>query len=304
MKSQCTNNSLPFTPFQFLPYLASILLLALSACGDYPIEEEDPSYYNPNQTTYGYGYTNGQRPGLVAPQAPPPGVQGTRPSSPEQQLPGEPQPGGTNVNLHPVDLPVEPEPDPLPTEPILQPPTIDAPAPNGDEDAARNHLVQTALEVYETLDAGSQYPVKAGGTTLSLLVRYPKGTHDTVSDYNSFMCTDFVLYTFTQAGYDLSESGLGSRTTSGMQSAFENKENGDNISFTPQGGDTPPKPGDIAFMQGHVAIITAVDGDTITYTQYNSRSQYSGKLTRSGGGYRIDISYGMTINGWGFYYPR
>jgi len=312
----------------------------LVACGEYPVvqvEDGEDSFYETAQVVPSQLSTSPQNPPQQD-QEMDVELSESHPSNSEQPTPTqEPPARSSSVNLQPIDLealesdqriirpqPNEPEvpsspelavlppvsvPTPLPEAPIVvEPPAVPPPAapyyPTGKEQAAREHLVETALSAYENLEVGRKYPVRTGGTTLQLEVVYPKGTHDTISDYNSFMCSDYVLYSYTEAGYDLSEAGLGSRTTSGMLEAFRSNANGENISFTPQGGTTAPKVGDIAFLQGHISILTEVTDTSVIYTQFNARNHYSGKLTKQGNSYQLDISWGGKVLGWGFYYPR
>jgi len=280
---------------RFLRSLTTLLLFPLLlalACGEYPSQEGDEVYgeYLEDgvaEDQFSSGTSEGSLPTASLPDPP-----GQQPLS----LPLEPRESLPETEIQRPELPRPPDGEPEVVD-------LGAPVQTQGEGEARELLVSMALRIYETLEAGSTYPVRSGAGTRNLLVRYPKGTHTVKTASGTFMCTDFVLYTFTQAGFDLSEAGLGSRSTRTMTKKFREHANGENVTYTSQGGNTPPRPGDIAFMQGHVAIITAIDGTKVTYTQFNSRNQYRGKLTRTGDGYHLEVNYGIPINGWGFYYP-
>ncbi|OGQ99493.1 MAG: hypothetical protein A2284_04135 [Deltaproteobacteria bacterium RIFOXYA12_FULL_61_11] len=239
-----------------------------------------------------------------------PPTQANRPEltiSPEaSSLPGEPEylaplPDGPALRLDPPVLPEGREPSE--NAEVNEAGEDEEQAATLGEWAARQHLVDTALHIYRTLKVGVRYPVKTSSGTVKLLVRYGVDTRSTISDSGSFMCTDFILYAFTQAGYDLAEAGLGARTTSGMAQAFKKRKNGTTTLFNPQGGRVAPKIGDILFEPGHVALITAIEGNTLTYTQFNARQQWTRKITRENGTYRIGSTGGQNpVNGWGFHF--
>ena len=278
--------------------LGLLTLLFSIGCGEYPVmtpeEDWNEQQYSP------YAETGVVQPALERPslQLPSEAQPETTPSWNPDLLPSAPTSPSPMTNLQPVNLAQAPVAQ---TQPELE----EAPetAATLSEWAARQRLVESALRIFRDLEVGKRYPVHTQWGTVNLLVRYAFNPRSTISESGSFMCSDFVLYAFTQAGFDLADADLGPRSSGGIEKAFKANRDGEYILYTPQGGAVPPRPGDILFMPGHVAIATAVDGDTLTYTQFNSRTQGTRKITRTASGYRLEATGGRKeISGWGFYY--
>lgn len=268
-------------------------LFTLAACGAPPapnegqnvgrlVEEEDPGAL------------------AAAPPAPPPPPKEQETSAPPAGLPIIPD----RVELPPATVPTTTTQTATATVPVPTS-TTEAPLPAGEE-GARQHVAASATDVYLNLVAGQRYDQTvnygSSSSSINLLVLHPPGTYDTTSNADTMMCTDFVIYSYAEAGYPLNEAGLAIRVTGSMESAFKKAANGINIFYGEQDGSEPPRVGDVVFMPGHVALITSINGNDIEMSQFNSRHTYAGKIEQRGGNYHFGSSVFPNITGWGFYF--